>query len=174
MKRHLMLLLVSATIGASGLFAQSISHPAEAKRLYSRIKNNVMAAAEKMPEDNYGFKASPEVRPFGQLVAHVADSQFTICSAVKGEQKKGDASSKTTKADLITALKASFDYCDSAYDSVTDTTEDQTVALFGRQFSKLTVLHMNASHNNEMYGTMAVYMRLKGIVPPTSQPKSGE
>jgi len=174
MKRHWVLFIVSVTLGAVSLFAQGTPYSAEAKRSYTRIKNNLLAAAEKMPEENYGFKASPEVRPFGQLIAHVADAQFGICSAVKGEEKKGDAASKTTKSDLITALKASFDYCDGAYDSVNDTTAQQMVPLFGTQFSKLSVLYLNVSHDNEMYGTMAVYMRLKGIVPPSSQRQAGK
>jgi hypothetical protein len=92
-----------------------------------------------------------------------------ICSAVKGEHKQGDAASKTSKADLVAALKASFEYCDSAYDSLNDATIGQKVSLFQREFSKLSVLFLNTSHDNEMYGTISVYLRLKGLVPPSSE-----
>src|SRR5260370_16296502 len=83
-----------------------------------------------MPEENYSFKAVPEVRPFGHLVAHVADSQMRGCAAVKGEKVSPDAASKTSKADLVAALKASFDYCDGAYDSLPHATATQLVATF--------------------------------------------
>ena len=169
MKRLIAVIAVALTIGVTGLAAQMQPYPTEAKAAYSRVKGFLLAAADKMPEENYGFKASPDVRPFGQLIAHVADTQWMICSTVKGEHKQGDAASKTTKADLVAALKASFDYCDSAYGSLDDATIGQKVNLFQREFSKLSVLFLNTSHDNEMYGTISVYMRLKGLVPPSSE-----
>lgn len=169
MKRMIAVIALSLTFAVAGLPAQTAPYPNEAKAAYSRVKGFLLAAADKMPEENYGFKASPEVRPFGQLIAHVADTQWMICSTVKGEQKHGDAASKTTKADLLAALKASFEYCDSAYDSLNDATSAQKVSLFQREFSKLSVLFLNTSHDNEMYGTISVYLRLKGLVPPSSE-----
>ena len=143
----------------------------ELKQAYTGIKNNLTRAAEKMPEENYGFKASDEVRPFGQLIAHVADSQMRLCSAAKGEQKTPNAAGKTSKADLVAALKESFEYCDGAYDSLTDASAAQMVSVFKGQRSRLSALWGNVSHDNEMYGTIAVYMRLKGVVPPSSEPR---
>src|SRR5215470_13283364 len=122
MKRMIAVIALSLTFGVAVLPAQTQPYPAEAKAVYTRVKGFLLAAADKMPEEGYGFKATPEVRPFGQLIAHVADTQWRICSTVKGEQKQGDAASKTSKADLVAALKASFEYCDSAYDSLNDTT----------------------------------------------------
>ena len=147
---------------------QSANLSAELKQAYTAIKNNITKAADKMSEENYSFKATPEVRPFGQLVAHVADSQARGCSSAMGEQKSVDAASKTSKADLVAALKASFDICDQAYDALTDTTATQMVQTFRGQRSRLGALYGNVVHLNEMYGTMAVYMRLKGVVPPSS------
>ena len=169
MKRLVVIIAASLTVGALGVSAQNLPYPTEAKAAYGRVKNFLLAAANKMPDENYGFKASPDVRPFGQLIAHIADSQWTICSIVKGQQKPGDAASKSSKADLVAALKASFDYCDSAYDSLNDATIAQKVMLFQREFSKLSALSLNTSHDNEMYGTISVYMRLKGLVPPSSE-----
>jgi len=169
MKRIVAMIAASLTIGVANLSAQTQPYPTEAKGAYNRVKGFLLAAADKMPEENYGFKASPDVRPFGQLIAHVADTQWMICSTAKGEQKHGDAASKSTKADLVAALKASFDYCDSAYDSLNDATIGQKVSLFQREFSKLSALFLNTSHDNEMYGTISVYMRLKGLVPPSSE-----
>ena len=169
MKRMIALIALSLTFAVLGLPAQIQPYPSEAKAAYTRVKGFLLAAADKMPEENYGFRATPEVRPFGQLIAHVADSQWRICGTVRGEQKQGDAASKTSKADLVAALKASFEYCDSAYDSLNDATSSQKVPLFQRDFSKLSVLFLNTSHDNEMYGTISVYLRLKGLVPPSSE-----
>jgi len=169
MKRMIAVTALFLPFGVAGLSAQTQPYPNEAKAAYTRVKGFLLAAADKMPEENYGFKATPDVRPFGQLIAHVADSQWRICGTVKGEQKQGDAASKSSKSDLVAALKASFEYCDSAYDSLNDATSGQKVMLFQREFSKLSVLFLNTSHDNEMYGTISVYMRLKGLVPPSSE-----
>jgi uncharacterized damage-inducible protein DinB len=138
---------------------------------YQRIKSNILKAAEKMPDSDYSFKPTAEVRTFGQLIAHVADAQMGICGMAKGEPKRGDAASKTTKADLIAALKASNESCDSVYSAMTDT---EGVAIVKTPFGekpKLGVLNLNVAHDNEMYGTIAVYLRLKGLVPPSSEGK---
>jgi hypothetical protein len=111
------------------------------------------------------------VRNFGEEVAHAAEFQVIICSAEKGEQRPNPAVGKISKADLLAALKASSDYCDSVYDALTDATDAQTVKLFGRDFSKFGALYFNVIHNNETYGTMVPYMRLRNIVPPTSEPR---
>ena len=162
------MIVLSAFAGAAGLYAQSNPFSSEVKANYTSIKNNLMKAAEKMSDADYDFKATSDIRSYGQLVGHVADANMGICGAAKGEQKRGDAGSKTSKADLVAALKASFDYCDSAYDALNDSDGAQTVKMFGRDVTKLGVLDFNVIHDNEMYGTMAVYMRLKGVVPPST------
>jgi Asp-tRNA(Asn)/Glu-tRNA(Gln) amidotransferase B subunit len=156
-------------LAGCALHAQTNTLTTEAKQAYTSVKNNILKAAEKMPEENYSFKATPDVRPFGQLIAHVADAQMRTCSAVKGEQKAGGAASKTTKADLLAALKDSIAECDAAYDSVTDANASEVIKTARGQRSKLGALVGNTAHDNEMYGTMSVYMRLKGIVPPSSE-----
>jgi hypothetical protein len=88
---------------------------AEGKQLYTGIKTNLIKAAEKMPEESYAFKASPDIRTFGALIAHIADTQMRYCGMAKGEEKKVDAASKTAKADIVAALKSSFDFCDAAW-----------------------------------------------------------
>jgi uncharacterized damage-inducible protein DinB len=142
---------------------------AELKQMYTTIKNNQTKMAEKMPEENYSFKATADIRTFGKLVAHVADSQARFCSAVNGEQKAVNADSKTSKADLVAALKESFDMCDKAFDSLTDAKAAEMVSMGQRQSSKLGILARMVSHSNEEYGYMAVYLRLKSVVPPSSE-----
>ncbi|MBS1811676.1 MAG: DinB family protein [Acidobacteria bacterium] len=141
----------------------------EAKQMYTGVKNNLLKMAEKMPEEHYGFKATADVRTFGQLIGHVADSQARTCSAVMGEMKNLNASSKTAKADLVASLKESFDLCDKAFDALTDAKAGEMISMGQRQSTRLGALVRTVSHSNEEYGYMAVYMRLKGIVPPSSE-----
>jgi DinB superfamily len=142
----------------------------EAKQDYTRVKNNLLKAADKMPEDAYSFQATPEVRPFGELVAHVAQAQTRFCGTVTDSTAKPAPPGKT-KAELVAALKASFDVCDAAYDSVTPANQSQVVGSGYLHRSRLALLWLNNEHDNEMYGTMSVYMRLKGLVPPSSEGK---
>jgi len=86
---------------------------AEVTGVYKGVSANILKAAEKMPD--YAFKPAPESRTFGQLIAHVADAQMAMCSITKGEMKRGDAATKTSKADLVATLKASSEFCDDAY-----------------------------------------------------------
>ena len=142
---------------------------AEAKQAYTGVKNNLLRAADKMPEADYGFKPVPEIRSWGELIAHTADVTARNCGTVKGEQKPVNAATKKTKAEIAAALKDAFDICDGVYDSLTDAVALQTVAgRGGGQVSKLSVLSGNLAHLNEEYGYAAVYLRLKGIVPPSS------
>jgi len=158
-------------VGALGVFAQNNPLSAELKRTYGGTRDNLTRAAEKVPEADYGFRPAPTVRTFGEEVAHAAQFQVIICSAAKGEQAPNPAEGKTSKADLIAALKSSSDYCDAVYDSLTDADAPKMVKMFGRDWTKLGVLYFNAVHNNETYGTMVPYMRMKDIVPPSSEPR---
>lgn len=157
--------------GTAGLRAQSNPLSAELKRFYEGSRNNLMRSAEKVPESGYSFRPTPEVRTFGENIAHVAEYQTIICSAAKGEQQPNPAAGKTSKADLIAALKTASDYCESVYDSLTDAQFTEPVKLFGRNFTKLGALYFNVIHNNEDYGTIVPYMRMQHIVPPSSEPR---
>ena len=167
--RYRSILFVAAFASAFVLQAQENPLSTELKQNYDQRKNALLAEADRMSDADYSFKATPEVGTFGSRVAHVADAQRMICSAVKGETKKADTQGKTSKADLLAALKESFDYCDGAYDSLTDAAAAQTVKIFGRPQTKLSALWGNVAHDGEMYGYMEVYLRLKGLTPPSSE-----
>jgi len=141
------------------------------KFLHTMAKNNITRAAEKMPEEHFAFKPSADVRSFGQLVGHVADAQYAFCSAVLGKPNPapGVEKSKTSKADLVQALKDAFAYCDQAYDGLTEAQAGEVIKFFGAQHAKTTVLAFNTAHNYEHYGNMVTYMRMKGLVPPSSE-----
>jgi hypothetical protein len=173
-KRCFMILLAGAIACSFALQAQPPSaNPVstEAKNAYTSVKNNLLKMADKMSEENYAFKPTPEVRDFGATIAHIADSQMRTCSSVNGEAKQLGAASKKTKADLVAALQASFAECDKAFDALTDATAMQMIAAGRSQRSRLGVLVGNTTHDNEEYGYLAVYLRLKGVVPPSSEPR---
>ena len=171
MKRSIVVVVSLACLGAAPRGQAVHPYLAEAKQNYTIVKNNLVRAAEKMPEAHYGFKPVGEIRSFAEAVAHVADSQARSCALVNGDTKTVDAASKKTKSDLIAALQASYAMCDAAFDALTDATAGQMVRLgqSTRERSKFGLLFGMTSHSNEQYGYMAVYMRLKGIVPPSTE-----
>jgi hypothetical protein len=158
-------------------FSQGMALPpglaAEIKAVYTSVETNLMAAAEAMPEANYSFAPVPEEMTFGAWVAHVADTQTGVCSALNGQARRGDAAAKTSKADLTAALKASFDECDKAYDALTDANAAELLAYGRGQNARAGRLAYNTAHDQECYGSMAVYLRIKGIVPPSTAARAG-
>jgi len=143
------------------------------KVFYGMVASNVVAAADMMPEASYSFKPTPDVRSFGELVGHAADAQNMFCSIVAGEKAPMTSieKTKTTKADLLQAVKESKDFCDKAYSSMTDAHATDMVTFMGMQMAKLTVMTINTAHLDEHYGNMVTYMRIRGLVPPSSQPR---
>jgi len=142
------------------------------KRAYGQVKTWLLRSAEKMPEENYSFRPTDTVRSFGQLLGHLGDAQYLFCSVVLGEKNPSPKieQTKTSKADLIASLKDAFAYCDKAYDGMTDASAAQIVKFFGGDTPKLSVLSVNISHDAEHYGNLVTYMRMKNIVPPSSEP----
>ena len=170
MNRTAVFVLAASLAGV--LHAQSpvSSLVTQQKNAFNNIKNNLQKAAEKMPEDAYSFKPSPELQDFGQRVAHMA-AMIGTCSRVKGgEPKQNLATGKTSKGDLVAALKAALDECTAAWETINDTTAMETMqGGRGGPATKIGTLIGNTIHANETYGTMTVYMRLKGQVPPSSE-----
>jgi len=156
-------------LGTVAALAQTNPAIAEQKAAYESNRNNLIKAAEKMPEESYSFKPTPEMQSFGDRIAHIA-GQMGTCSMLTGERKPNPAQGKTSKADIVAALKASFEACDAAWASMNDKTAVEMVAgRGGMQRSKLSMLIGNTTHNTELYGYICPYMRLKGVIPPTSE-----
>ncbi len=140
--------------------------------LFGTASGFILRSAESVPDSLYDFKPTPEVRSFGQLIGHVAGAQRVFCAAALGEKAGGEdeiEKSATTKAALVTALRASNAYCERAYAMAPSATSGMT-EVFGMKMSKMKALMMNTTHDNEHYGNIVTYMRLKGMVPPSSQP----
>jgi len=155
---------------ASAAHAQSGPSAAnEAKQAYNRVKTVLTRAAEKIPDADYSFKATPDVRTIGALIGHIADAQGRFCAGITGAQPPASAASKTAKADLVAALQESFSACDKAVDSLTDSNALEAVGSGRMQRTRIGAIYGMLIHSNEEYGYLAVYMRLKGVVPPSSE-----
>ena len=147
---------------------------------YTGNRNNIVRTAEKMPEENYGMRPGDQtdVRTFGQQVSHIATYNFLWCSQAKGEKNPSppNLDKLTAKADIMKVLNDAFTYCDGAYAALTDASGAETIDITqenGRQTRNLRMqlLTLNYGHNNEIYGSMVVYLRMKNIVPPASEPR---
>jgi len=151
---------------------QTITFAAQLNRGFQNVQRNVLEAAEKMPEASYSFKPTPEIRPFGELVAHTALTQFFNCAALKGvdaPHKDDKEDAPRTKAELIALMKESSDFCTPVFSAVKDEDLTALVKVQNNQIAKGVLIAGANTHGNEMYGTICVYLRLKGIVPPTTE-----
>ena len=145
-----------------------------AKSLEKQVQTNITKAAEKMPEEFYSYKPTPDIRSYGELIGHAADASYMFCSASMGEKSPAAESfEKTakTKAALIEGLTAAFAYCDKAFGALTDENAGQAVKFFGGERARVGVLSFNTAHLFEHYGNIVTYLRLKSIVPPSSEPR---
>lgn len=171
MTRALLLALVAFWVTATVAPAQDVGASIkDARQSYNSIKDYLTRAAKAMPEENYSFKPTPDIRTFAALLAHIADHQVRFCSTAMGAAKQTDYLAKTNKADLQAALAASFELCDSAWNSITDANANEMVG----QRSKFGTLLVDVIHSNEEYGYMALYFRLKGLVPPSTDRNVGK
>ena len=150
--------------------APDMSTPvASVRALQTQVAGVILKSAEKMPEENFAFKPTPDIRSFGQLLGHVADAQYMFCSRVIGEKvaPKNIEKTMTSKADLKKSLEEAFAYCEKAY-SISDAAAAEPMNMMGSR-AKIGVLSFNVAHNFEHYGNIVTYMRLKGLVPPSSE-----
>jgi len=157
---------------------QKIGLATSLQRGYAAFKRNFTGAAEKMPESDYGFKpgSTPEARTFAQVIDHIAQSQFGQCSAMKGVpnpmQGKQLEQELKTKAEVSKALADSFALCDDLFSGVTDVNAAETIKQGPNEITRAAALYGVIVHGNEMYGTAAVYLRSKNIVPPSTEAQS--
>lgn len=174
------LLIASASAGAAA------AQPAGADPLSGAIrqawdgaKRNVVDSAEQAPETLYDFKPTADVRTYGQILAHIAGANYVICAAAKGEKspqtEDGIEKTANTKAAIVTALKASLAYCDAAFSALTDAKAAETITMpFSEtKGARAGALLMNTGHLNEHYGNLVTYLRMKGMVPPSTKRTTG-
>ena len=170
---------VCATAGAQttdGGFneALSTSMASVAKAMHATIRRNLAEAAEAMPADEFAFKPTPQVRSFAEVVGHVAMGNYFFCSQARGERMPATPNFERVgdKAALVKGLGDSLAYCDAVYSSTTDENFGQRIRVAGpdggTETTRGAVLMFNTTHNNEHYGNIVVYMRLKQHVPPST------
>ena len=141
------------------------------KRQWDGIARNLQEAAEAVPEDKYSFKPSPDVRDYGQEVGHGANANYNFCARAKGEpnpNKENYETGKWSKADLVKAMIASNEYCSALFNGATDKSLLEMVGEGPRAQPRAAIIAANIAHANETYGTMVPYMRMSGVVPPST------
>jgi uncharacterized damage-inducible protein DinB len=162
---------ISLLASAAVTFAQDRPVQPFHQRAQGFLKVVLVRSAEKMPEENYGFRPTEAVRTFGEILGHVAASQYAMCSIAAGEKTPAPKEkAATSKADLIASLKDSFAYCEKVSAGLTGAAASQVVKFHGEDMTKLDVLSANNMHTVEHYGNLITYLRMKNIVPPSSEP----
>jgi hypothetical protein len=154
-------------------FSQDSSNPltAAAKRRSDFVKGNIIQSAEMMREQDHSFHPTPEVRSFGAILGHIANSNYLFCSPAAGTEnpsKTDIEKTVTTKADLVKELNKSFAYCDSVFTTMSDKAGSEFVKLSEGHDPRLARLDVNTNHNFEHYGNLIVYLRVKSLVPPST------
>ena len=140
------------------------------------IRTNLVEAAEAMTEADYAYRPTAEVRTFGQLVGHIVNANLFFCSQASGEKSPATENYEATsnRATLIKGLNESLEYCDRVYGGTTDATFSTPVRMGAgpgappTETTRGAILMFNVAHNNEHYGNVVVYMRLRGRVPPST------
>jgi uncharacterized damage-inducible protein DinB len=160
-------------------FSQDSSNPltAAAKHRSDFVKGNIMQSAEMMKEQDYSFHPTPEVRSFGAILGHIANSNYRFCSQAAGTEnpsKTDIEKTVTTKADLVKQLNQSFAYCDSVFATMSDEAGSEFAKRSEAEDPRLARLEVNTNHNFEHYGNLIVYLRLKGLVPPSTTQALGK
>jgi DinB superfamily len=176
--------MVCAVAGLAGLMSSGLATgqapastqvpgPAgEVQGSYARVKANILKSADEMPAENYAFKPTPDVRTFARVLNHVTEAQAHTCGAAN--HTAADAMVKVPaetadKAAIIDALKTSFAECDKAFAALTDANLGEMLPAGKVSRSRVGLMWGTVSHDNEQYATLALYMRLKGLVPPSSE-----
>jgi hypothetical protein len=168
------LILVASAAAAQPPAAGPVGTAVGLQRGYAQLKTNITLSAQKMPDADYFFKPTPDIRSYGQLWAHVADAQFGQCSGAKGtpNPRQGQPSFEmlTTKAEIVKAVADSFAFCDDAFSSLTDASASEMISNGrGGQQARAVALLGVLGHGSEMYGIGTVYLRLKGQIPPSTE-----
>jgi hypothetical protein len=162
--------LAAVVFSVPALAQQADPLTAALKRQFDGIALNLKEAAEAMPDAKYSFKPSPDVKTFGAEVGHGANAQFNFCARAKGEPNpnKEDFEKVTDRAALIKAIVASNEYCASVFGGANDKWLMEMVGQGPQAQPRAAILAANIAHSNETYGTMVPYMRMSGVVPPST------
>jgi len=172
MKRVSMTIALFVLAAGFTLYAQD-SNPVSTnlKASWVDIRELLTKMADKMPAEDYRFKPTPKVQDFGQRMAHIIGSNLQVCSMLRGDQRSVKLNAAPTKPEIMAAMKEANAECDAVFDSLTDAEIVKTfnAGSAGQRLKFPAIDNFVLEHSQEMYGYMAVYLRLKGIVPPSSE-----
>jgi uncharacterized damage-inducible protein DinB len=175
---YMKLLRTVALIGvalafASQAAAQAPSLQAEMLRDWTNLKTTMSRIASEMPEDKFTFKSTPAQRSYGEQILHVATVNARFLGAVGAKTVAPAIDGKATgKAAIIKAMDDSFDYGTAILKEQTDQTMLQAAASppqFLGPSTRARIFTFLIGHTWDIYGQMAVYLRLNNLVPPASQ-----
>jgi len=174
--KHTRSLIAIAALACAGssltLSAQSGQDTtiASIRGVHNAVKGFVTKAAAQVPEDKYKYQPTKEVRTMGQLFGHVANASRMFCAAASGMPagNAGDAEKLATKAEIVKALNDAMSFCDHAMTMITPANANEVIEVIGQKHSRLGALALNNAHNYEHYGNIVTYMRINGLVPPSS------
>jgi hypothetical protein len=145
---------------------------AEVQRSYAAVKANILKSADRMPAADFGYKPTADVRTYARVLTHVTEAQLHSCGAVNGvamDALPKVPSETAGKAEIVEALVTSFADCDKAFASLTDANLTEMFDLGKVKRSRIGLMWGTVSHDNEQYATLALYLRLKGLAPPSSE-----
>ena len=166
---------IMVTFAAHGQNSSANPYTAELQVQYRDVKRDLIDSAEEMPAEKYDFRPVEGVRTFGQIVEHLIDDQYAVCALIREERtprNPNDSAERAggTKDKLVQGLRKAFEYCDSIYDPLTDVTAAQRVRSYdGTMQPRIQLLMINTNHANLHYGNVIVYLRMNGLVPPSSK-----
>ena len=168
--RSIVLAVAALALTGSSALAQATIH-GDLVKDWAAQKDMLVKIANAMPEDKFGFKPTPAQRSFAEQVLHVAQVNGMLVAAVGGKTPAPTVNMKATaKAEVVKAMADSFDYGTKVINEFDNTTIQATVqAPFMGPSTRARVLFFLNSHTQDIYGPMAVYLRLNGVVPPASQ-----
>lgn len=174
MMRRVWVMCAMAGVVSGVALAQAPAGPAgpaaEVQRSYAGVKANILKSADAMPAESYSFKPEPDIRTYARVLNHISEAQFRSCGAVNGTKEPAKVPAETTdKAAIVDALKASFAECDKAFATLTDTNLTDMFQAGQAKRSRVGLAWGTVSHDNEQYATLALYLRLKGLTPPSSE-----
>ena len=162
--------LVLAAVAASPLAAQANPAATAIQRTAREHAKNLLASAQAMPADKYGFKPTPAQMTFGELIAHIADDNGITCGAIGGKKSEAAKVSGTDGKDkLVAALQASLTFCDAALASLTDANLGDAVDWYGSRTTRAMAGVGLVDDWSDHYAMQAMYLRLNGILPPTAR-----
>jgi hypothetical protein len=143
---------------------------AEVQRSYAAVKKNILKSADEMPAEGYSYKPEPDIRLYARVINHIAEAQFRSCGVANGVKDIAKPPADTAdKAEIVAALQASFAECDKAYAALTDANLTEMFSLGQAKRSRVGLMWGNVAHDQEQYATLALYLRLKGLTPPSSE-----